>query len=151
MSRARTLGENTASPILRSGDSGLRRRTRRDDSNGSNTGGGRVLGGGLCGANLAAADADAAANGGNDEDEDPLLEPVTSAAIISHCAASDVMSNPRNMIKKSLLLSTIMAAKDIRQWRAIVVRKNVMDDATAQGTRTKQELFDALMRECPFC
>ena len=55
------------------------------------------------------------------------------------------------MIKKSLLLSTIMAAKDIRQWRAIVVRKNVMDDATAQGTRTKQELFDALMRECPFC
>ena len=61
------------------------------------------------------------------------------------------MSNPRNMIKKSLLLSTIMAAKDIRQWRAIVVRKNVMDDATAQGTRTKQELFDALMRECPFC
>ena len=61
------------------------------------------------------------------------------------------MSNPRNMIKKSLLLSTIMAAKDIRQWRAIVVRKNVMDDATAQGTRTKQELFDALMREYPFC
>ena len=61
------------------------------------------------------------------------------------------MSNPRNMTKKSLLLSTIMAAKDIRQWRAIVVRKNIMDDSAAQATRTKQELFDALMRDCPFC
>ena len=61
------------------------------------------------------------------------------------------MSNPRNMIKKSLLLSTIMAAKDIRQWRAFVVRKNIMDDQAAQALRTKQELFDALMRDCPFC
>ena len=88
---------------------------------------------------------------GREDEDDPLLEPLTSAAIISHCAASDVMSNPRNMIKKSLLLSTIMAAKDIRQWRAIVVRKNIMEDSAAQATRTKQELFDALMRDCPFC
>ena len=64
---------------------------------------------------------------------------ITSAAIISHCAASDAMSNPRNMIKKSLLLSTIMAAKDIRQWRTIVVRKNAMDDAAAQATRRTRE------------
>ena len=85
------------------------------------------------------------------DQDDPLLEPATCAAVISHCKCCGVMSNPRNMIKKSLLLSTIMAAKDIRQWRAIVVRKNIMDDATAQATRTKQELFDALMRDCPFC
>ena len=150
MSRARTLGENTASPILRSGDSGLRRRTRRDDSNGNNTGGGRVLGGGLFGANLAAADADAAANGGNEDDEDPLLEPATSAAIISHCAASDVMSNPRNMIKKSLLRPPSWQPRIFGSGAPLWCARTSWT-TTAQGTRTKQELFDALMRDCPFC
>ena len=79
------------------------------------------------------------------------LEPVTAAAVISHCAVSDVMANPRQLVKKSMLLGTILASKDIRQWRQILVRKNIMNQETADGTRTKQELFDALMRECPFC
>ena len=142
----------------------LRRRTRRADADspGENAGG-RILGGGLFGARPAGGAAGGgaappppragAAPRGNadEEDNDPLLEPVTAAAVIAHCAASDTMTNPRQMVKKSLLLGTIMASKDIRPWRAILTRKNIMDDATAQATRTKQELFDALTRECPFC
>ena len=51
------------------------------------------------------------------------------------------MSNPRNMIKKSLLLSTIMAAKDIRQWRAIVVASPWRSAAAALGRRSAPMLL----------
>ena len=35
--------------------------------------------------------------------------------------------------------------------RALVAPAGIMDDAAAQAVRTKQELFDAVMRDCPFC
>ena len=93
-----------------------------------------------------------AVGGSNDggSDEDPLLEPVTAAAVITHCCVSDMMSAPRMMVRKSLFLSTVMASKDIRQFRAICVLKELYTTAEAEAVRDKKVLFEKLIETCPF-
>ena len=88
------------------------------------------------------------ADGGSDED--PLLEPITTAAMIAHAGISDVMNPPTMMVRKSMFLSTMMAAKDIRQYRQIVIRKGIMTESEAEAARDKKTIFDKLMENCPF-
>ena len=61
------------------------------------------------------------------------------------------MSCPQNMVKKSLLLATISAAKDIRQWKAIAERKGILTAAQTAQIHTKKEVVDPIIEACPFC
>ena len=62
----------------------LRRRTRRADLGDGESAG--ILGGGIAGARD---------NAGTEDD--PMLDPQTSAAVISHYKVSEHMNNPRNL------------------------------------------------------
>ena len=82
------------------------------------------------------------------DEADPLWEPVTAAAVMAHRRV-DSMNPPRVMIKRSMLLMTMCASRDIRGWRATAVRMGKTQE-WAESFVDKQLLFDALLAECPF-
>ena len=101
---------------------------------------GGVLGGGLFGGSRPI---------DQENEQDPLLEPVTAAAIMMHMRVTE-MTAPTMLIKKSLLLMTMCASKDIRAWRSTAVRMGKYTQQQADAIDNKQEIFDALMADCPF-
>ena len=105
---------------------------------GAGDGGPGVLGGGLFGIRA----------GG--EDPDPMLDPVTSGAVIAHCGVGEHMTVPRNMVKKSLLIMTIQAARDIRWWKNRAVRMGVFTQAEVDGIHSKDILVNKVMESCAF-
>ena len=100
---------------------------------------GNALGGGSFGAGGPADQADVA---------DPLWEPVRAAAVMAHMRI-DSMNPPRMMIKRSMLMMTMRASRDIRALRSTAVRIGKTQE-WADSFADKQVLFDALLAGCPF-
>lgn len=96
------------------------------------------LGGGLFG------------NRAGGDDSDPMLDPVTSAAVIAHCGISEHMSCPRNMVKKSMLVMTLQATRDIRWWKSRAVPMGVFTQDEVDGIHSKDIIVDKVMQSCPF-
>ena len=53
-------------------------------------------------------------------------------------------------MRKVLFFSTVMAAKDVRQFRAICVRTELLTSAEAEAVRDKAVLFEKLVQSCWF-
>ena len=60
------------------------------------------------------------------------------------------MNPPTMLIEKSLLLMTMCTSKDVRGWRSTAVRMGKYTQQQAHAIDNKQQIFDALMADCPF-
>ena len=79
-----------------------------------------------------------------------MLDPQTSAAVISHYKVSEHMNNPRNIVRKSMLLGTIGALGDVRFWRPKMRAICGMTEAEAEAIREKAVMLQRIETACPF-